>query len=383
MELDRAVVARALEGRLTTVYQPIIDLERSQVVGYEAFLRYRGDHAIAPPVFSPDALLAAAQRIGRTPEMEAAALFQALLVRDDLPGNCGLFLNVSATALTDDRVIAVLCGERSLEGVVLELHDHEVESLTEVRDLIDTFRDRGALVAITEPSLLPDALEQLMGLEPSYIKLDRRLVAGIANSRYKLAIVDSLRHFARNLDMGVIAQGIEHLADLQSLERIGISFGQGFLIARPAPSDQLPRSVPHLDEVNLTVTGETRVARLVEPVCELTEAELEVPISAHGDLKYEVIVTDLREPLALLRRVGNRLVNIPMTLVGERETVTEAAKLAMRRPADSHFDPMVCVDALGTCVGVVRVDRLIDVLLSEASGRRHRTPRVSRHPRHS
>ena len=49
LERDRAVVARALDGHLTAAYQPIVDIARNVVVGYEALLRYRTDHDLIAP----------------------------------------------------------------------------------------------------------------------------------------------------------------------------------------------------------------------------------------------------------------------------------------------------------------------------------------------
>ncbi len=124
LERDRAVVARALDGHLTAAYQPIVDIARNVVVGYEALLRYRTDHDLIAPAFSAPELLASARRIGRIAEVESAALREALQVRDDLPHDCFLSLNVSVAALTDDRATELLRSQGALHGVVLELsHD--------------------------------------------------------------------------------------------------------------------------------------------------------------------------------------------------------------------------------------------------------------------
>ena len=383
MDRDRAIVARALDGRVTAAYQPIVDLGRKQVVGFEALLRYRSDHASSAPAFSAGALLASAHRIGRTAELESVALSEALSARDSLPYGSSLFLNISVAALADERVTAVLRGQGVLDGVVLELHDGDVTSLSDVCASLESFRDRGVSVAIADPTLKPESLELLMRLEPGYIKLDRRLVGGVSGSRSKLAVIDSLRHLAQSLEMNVIAQGIEQLADLRSLERLGITFGQGYLLARPADAGHLHTAISVLDTSRVAATeGDELLTRLIEPVCELTEEDLDAPLPTAGDIGFEVIVSELREPLALLRRTGRRVVNLPMTVVAEDATVHEAARIAMRRQANARFEPLVCVDSLGGCVGVVRFDRLVESLLRQ-QGHSRPTARTGDHGRSS
>jgi EAL domain-containing protein (putative c-di-GMP-specific phosphodiesterase class I) len=387
---DRAVVTRALDGHLTAAYQPIVNLVRNQVIGYEALLRYRGDDGRATTVFSTRELLAAARRVGRLAEMEAAALREALRAHDELPHQCFLALNVSVESLADERVAAPLLEYGSLEGIVLELPHHGLESLPDARDALDRLRDRGASVAVGEPVLDPAMLTELLQLEPGYLKLTHELVAGIARSRSKLAIVASLRQLAEHLDMGVIAQGIEQLADLRSLERLGVELGQGYLLARPATSSRFLTSLPSLDAMRERNTDDgMRIRSMLEPVAELTEEQLDSPLPDTGDISYEVIVSELHEPLAVLRRKGRRVESLPLTIIDVHTSPKAAAITALQRPENARFEPMVCVDEMGTCVGVLRVDRLMKELArqqpAEATphlGDRPAARRSGRHPRH-
>jgi EAL domain-containing protein (putative c-di-GMP-specific phosphodiesterase class I) len=371
LERDRAVVARALDGHLTAAYQPIVDIARNVVVGYEALLRYRTDRDIIAPAFSAPELLASARRIGRIAEVESAALREALQVRDELPHDCFLSLNVSVAALADERVSDLLRSQGALNGVVLELSHDDAHMAADARESLDQLRDRGASVAIVDPMLHPASLEELLLLEPGFLKLDRNLVGGVATSRAKLAVVDSLRHLAERLGVDVIAQGIEDLADLRSLERLGVTFGQGFLIAKPAAgpatSQRFVTAFPALAGDRSRAVRST-VAHLVEPACELTEEELDTPLPTNpSGIEFEVLVTELREPLALLRRVGRKVESLSLTVVDERSGLREAAKVAMRRAMANRFEPLVCVDEFGACAGVVRIDRLIDVLARDDS----------------
>jgi hypothetical protein len=241
-----------------------------------------------------------------------------------------------------------------------------------------------------------DVLAQLLELQPGYMKLDHRLVGGVARSRSKLAIVSSLRQLAEHLDIGVIAQGIEQLADLHTLERLGIELGQGYLLARPATDARFVASLASLDSLRVNnQRAVTRLQSLLEPVAELTEDDLDSPLPEGSDLTFEVIVSALQEPLAVLRRRGRRVEHLPLTLIDVRTSLQEAALVALQRPEPTRFEPLVCVDELGTCVGVLRIDHLMrelardgqaDALLTldpspHATRAAHGPRRPGRHPK--
>jgi EAL domain-containing protein (putative c-di-GMP-specific phosphodiesterase class I) len=375
-ERDRALMARVLGGNLTSAYQPIVDLDRGAVLGYEALLRYGTRSTPAPPgMFSATDLFESARRLGRIEEIEAAALTAALEARDELPRDCLLFLKVGLTSLTDERVDRVLRAEGDLSGVVLELNDPGSRLIDGARDAIDVFRDRGSLIAVVDPFLDPERLDAMMRAEPGFFKLDRHMIAGVSESNTKLALVDSVRHLAERLGVGVIAQGIEDLADLRSLERVGIGFGQGYLFARPSTERRFTTTIT--GSGNGLAGGGDRgkspepvLGRLIEAVCELTEHELDQPLPTTTGIEFEVLVSDVREPLALMRRVGRRIQSLSLTLVDESASLQHAARIAMRRPQASRFEPLVCVDSLGACSGVVRIERLLGALAgAERPGR--------------
>jgi len=215
----------------------------------------------------------------------------------------------------------------------------------------------------------------MITLEPGFLKLDRDLVRGVSESNTKLAIVDSVRHLADRIGVGVIAQGIEHLADLRSLERIGIGLGQGYLMARPTLERRFVTAFPTFaTDADRAADGAHPLRPFIEAVCELREHEMETPLPpVTSGIEFEVLVSDNREPLALLRRVGRRIVNVSLTLIDDTVTVQAAVKIALRRPQSIRFDPMVCVDAGGHCTGVLRIERLVDALSSDGPKTGHRS----------
>jgi hypothetical protein len=75
-----------------------------------------------------------------------------------------------------------------------------------------------------------------MRLRPDVLKLDRSLVIGLSADPAKGAMVDALVRYARRIGSEVCAEGVETLEDLQALADLDVTYGQGFVIARPAPA---------------------------------------------------------------------------------------------------------------------------------------------------
>lgn len=363
---DAALMSQVLdEGRISSTYQPIVDLNRGVVVGFEAFVRTPDIEVEARELFQ------AAARLGRTGELEAAALRAGLAARDRLVIDGFLSLNVSAAALAHPDVASVLAEQQTLEGVVLEITDTEAASIVAAADAIAVQRERGAAIAVAHRTFSLDDMRAVFEIEPEFVKLDSSWVDGIATDTAKLALVETVCYLAARMGVRVVAQGIEELADLAAVQRLGVGFGQGFLLARPSATGM------HIAPRQLTGSSTTHgrklppVARLTEPA---EEVRLDEPLDGERSAGYEVIVGELREPLALMRRSGGRIQNVPLSLLAVSTSVVAAARIALSRPASTRFDPMVCVDELGGFAGVVPMERIV-VALADVAGveRRHHT----------
>ncbi len=96
-------------------FQPIVDLGRGVVCGYEALARF------PPELGPPDVWIAAARAAGVGDRLEALLVGKALDVRPSLPANCFLSLNVSLAALASSALEEVLYERQDLSAVVLEV----------------------------------------------------------------------------------------------------------------------------------------------------------------------------------------------------------------------------------------------------------------------
>ena len=116
---------------LRLVYQPIIDLQRGVVAGYETLARSSDPDGRSSEA-TPDLWFAAADTVGRGAELEAVVVRQALAVLPTVPPNCFLTVNVSPHLLTQPEVAEPLLAVDDLAPLVLELSDIEDDILAAV-----------------------------------------------------------------------------------------------------------------------------------------------------------------------------------------------------------------------------------------------------------
>ena len=227
-EEQQAEISALLEGggAITPVFQPIVLLASGEVIGYEALARFAGSKR------PPDAWFAQAHRCGLGPVLEAQAL-QAALRRPGRPQGTLLSLNVSPSALSSREVLGVLPND--LRGILIEITEHErFSDQPSFAGALSTIRERGALIAVDDAGAGYAGLHHLMRLRPDIIKLDRGLIDGIAVDDVKAALIESFASFARRTGAELCAEGIENLDDLGALREFGVTYGQGYALARPS-----------------------------------------------------------------------------------------------------------------------------------------------------
>lgn len=223
---------RALET-LSVVFQPIVDRLSRKTMGFEALMRTK--EASMP---HPGALLEVAERLGRLPEVGrrvrelAATSFRP--PHDDMI----LFVNLHPADLLDPNLFdrhAPLT--KIAERVVLEITERAaLDDITDTKHRGVELRRRGFRLAIDDLGAGYAGLTSFATLEPEVVKLDMTLIRGIEASPVKRHIVESMTRLCRELDMKVVAEGIETRAELATIIDLGCDYLQGYLLGRPSPA---------------------------------------------------------------------------------------------------------------------------------------------------
>jgi len=221
-----SVVTRAYEenpllASLHSVYQPIVDLRTGAVVGREALSRFAGRE--------PREVFDSAARDGTGAGLEAAAIRQALAGWD---GEGLLAVNTSPHAFLTQQLHDALPDD--LTGIVLEITEADLVGYTaEVMLAIDGLRARGALIAIDDFGIGFSNIQRVVTIRPDFVKLDMSLIRHVDDDQMLQAVVAAAVLFAQQTRSLVVAEGIETPGERDCLFRLGVTYGQGYLLGAP------------------------------------------------------------------------------------------------------------------------------------------------------
>jgi EAL domain-containing protein (putative c-di-GMP-specific phosphodiesterase class I) len=228
--LEWSRIRSVLEGdRLDVEFQPVFDLDDCRIVSLEALARFESD-----PDRPPAAWFADAAAVGLTIELELLAIRRALEQLDDFPPEVTIALNVSPSTALDPRFARLV--EDVADRVVIEITEHaQVDDYDALQNALAPLRERGAQLAIDDVGAGFANLRHILRLAPDIVKLDLSLTQEIARDPAREALASSLVGFAEGVGASITAEGISSNEELQLLRSLGVDYGQGFFLARPAP----------------------------------------------------------------------------------------------------------------------------------------------------
>jgi diguanylate cyclase (GGDEF)-like protein len=236
---DRSTLQDIILGEgLTTVYQPIVDLGTGDIFAYEALTRGPRGTSLE----SPATLFAIADEVDLTVELDRACFRGALRSATALEPVHRLFVNLLPMSFYDSAFIEVEVGNLltaaglTPANIVFEITEKlAIENFASFKRALGAYTAMGFGIAIDDVGTRHSNLETVMSLRPHFIKISDVLVRGIARSTVKREMLRSLRHIAETIDAVMIAEGIEHVDDVIALRDLGLRYGQGYYMARPAP----------------------------------------------------------------------------------------------------------------------------------------------------
>jgi EAL domain-containing protein (putative c-di-GMP-specific phosphodiesterase class I)/ActR/RegA family two-component response regulator len=218
------------DAPMSIVFQPIVELATRTTVGVEALSRFA-----AEPLRSPDLWFNEAISVGLGPELEMKAVRSAVAQLQRIPESSFLAVNVSPELVLSGK-LDELVDEAICPRLVLELTENvEVEDYGPIHDRMAPLRELGARVAVDDTGAGFSSLRHILLLQPEIIKLDRSLTHGVDHDPARRALASSLVSFAQDVNANLIAEGVETAGELETLERLGTHWVQGFHIAMPEP----------------------------------------------------------------------------------------------------------------------------------------------------
>ena len=217
-------------------YQPIVRLSDRQVVAFEALARPDGIDLD----LSVEGFFAVALQLGYGRDLDTLCQWLCLQSSRDVIGDGTLFMNIGVSSLLSpahgvDQMTGLLeWAGWSASEVVLEITEREViNDLGGFQEVLARYRDHGFRFAMDDVGDGHSTLEVLAAGEPEFVKIARRLTAGVGTAGARAA-VHAVTAFARSLGSQVVAEGIEHEHQASLMHELGCQMGQGNALGRPA-----------------------------------------------------------------------------------------------------------------------------------------------------
>ncbi|WP_349304671.1 bifunctional diguanylate cyclase/phosphodiesterase [Pseudoalteromonas sp. BDTF-M6] len=295
---------------ITTVFQPIFDVTKQRIIGYEALSR--GPQG--SPLHAPAVLFSCAQQAQRLSELELLCRETAIATFAELQLDGKLFLNVSPNTLLDPAhpkgQTLQLLRKYGLgpQQVVIELTEQDkVEDADLLRVAVEHYRELGFHIAIDDLGAGYSGLKQWSEIQPDIVKIDRYFIDHCDFSPVKREFLKSIIDLAKATNTQVIAEGIERFEEFQLVTRLGIGNVQGYFLA--CPSVQPERHYRHQHMHESWQAGDRRdqslsigwLAEAKQVLCQHTSCREAQQFFAEDKSVFSVVVIDAdRRPVGLL-----------------------------------------------------------------------------------
>lgn len=237
-------VELALRNRqFVASYQPIVNIRTGEFIGCEALIRLRKPDGT---LIEPNAFIQDAEGSGLAIEMTVLLMKRIRADLEELYGRnpslkvgINLFsdhLNRSETVAEIEEVFGP--SQIRFEQLTFELTERlPVESSKMAKKVIAKIQSLGSHVALDDVGTGHNGLKYLMELGVDIIKIDKLFIDGVSDSGFSRTIVDALIKLAKEMDILVVAEGIERLDQVANLKELGVHMAQGYFYSKPLPPE--------------------------------------------------------------------------------------------------------------------------------------------------
>jgi len=210
-------------------YHPIVVTETREIFGYEALAR-----GVMRSLRSPEVMFDVAAEADLVWELSRLCRSRAIEgIETRLRPNELLFLNVDPHDFNDPAF-----NEHEVKyptRVVIEITERTaIKDYPKFRERLKSFREKGFRFAVDDAGSGYAGLGSIANLEPDFIKLDISLINAIDTNFLKQNLVETMVRFANDHGAKVIAEGVEHAEEFNTVRDLGVHLVQGFFLHRPS-----------------------------------------------------------------------------------------------------------------------------------------------------
>jgi diguanylate cyclase (GGDEF)-like protein len=242
MEVD---LRRALpEGEFQLHYQPVVNLARNEVSGFEALIRWHHPEkgAISPGIFIP-----LAEEIGLIGPIGAWVIRQACVTAAQWPAHLRVAVNISPAQFRDPDLVQLVMDALATSGLAPNRLELEITETSHLLDnavtlgMLHQLREHGIRIVTDDFGTGYSSLRYLQSFPFDKIKIDCSFIRKIPDCAASLSIVRAVIGLASGLNVTATAEGVENEVQLDTIRAEGCAEMQGFLLSKPLPADEIER----------------------------------------------------------------------------------------------------------------------------------------------
>lgn len=228
--------------QLINYYQPIVDVSRKQIVGFELLLRWQDDKIMIPP----SEFIIVAEEIGLIEDITLQAIKHAApTIKEWQSSGFTGYISINLSARHIDREVSVqriieLVEELSIPSYSIQFEITEsaiMKNYEDAQNFIQKLCDAGFRIALDDFGTGYSSLKYLKTFPIQSIKIDRSFVFDVGLDKNDEAIISAILKMAKSLNLDCIAEGIENISQLTFLSERDCLYQQGYYFSRPVPAE--------------------------------------------------------------------------------------------------------------------------------------------------
>lgn len=232
------------------LYQPIIDLNSGEVIGGEALIRW--NHPIIGNI-PPMEFIPLAEESGLINDIDKWVLETVLTHKKEwkekLNSNIKISINMSGKKVTSDKVISEirdLLNERNINPKEIQFEVTETSIMKDLEHstyILRKIKELGIGIALDDFGTGYSSLTYLKKLPIDIVKLDREFINNVINKESDLVIVEHIINLIHDLNLEIVAEGIEIEEQRLILRERKCNYGQGYLFSKPIAKEEFEKLI--------------------------------------------------------------------------------------------------------------------------------------------
>jgi diguanylate cyclase (GGDEF)-like protein/PAS domain S-box-containing protein len=247
LELETDLRRAIDRSEFRNVYQPIVSLETSEIIGFEALMRWQHP---TRGLLGPKEFISVAEDTGLIRELGWWSLREACTRIAQWKSHLGpnrelsVSVNLSIKQFMQPNLvenIGALLKELSLspDSLKLEITESTVmEDPSAAVHMLQQMKTLGIRLAIDDFGTGYSSLSYLHRFPLDTLKIDRSFISGASGGENGMEIARTIMPLAKNLRLDVVAEGVETAEQAQELKSLDCKYAQGYFFSKPLSSEE-------------------------------------------------------------------------------------------------------------------------------------------------